>query len=305
MELRHLRYFLAVAQELSFTRAAERVGIAQPPLSYQITNLEHELGTPLFNRTRRSVALTPAGEALVPYAKLILNLTENAASSIKALGSGQSGTLRVGALFSTIYTFLPAVIQRFRTIRPDVKLLIQQMTVKEQLAALQDGTIDVGLLRGPPETGDLKARTLANERFMAAIPHGHPLGDQDIVSLDALVQQPFLMISSTFNRDFTARVRSMLSRYETNLHVVEEVTDIHALIGLVAAGLGVTLVPESISHIRPEGVRFRAISGADMTIPLNLVWLSDSYAPPREAFVSCAEEVAADRFGQTPPGDDQ
>lgn len=297
MELRHLRYFLAVAQELSFTRAAERVGIAQPPLSYQISNLEHELGTTLFNRTRRSVALTPAGEALVPYAKLILNLTENAASSIKALGSGRSGTLRVGALFSTIYTFLPAVIQQFRATRPDVKLLIQQMTVKEQLAALRDGTIDVGLLRGPSETEGLIARTLANERFMAAMPEGHPLDDRDVVPVEMLVEHPFLMISSAFNPDYASRVRLLLSQFEGRLQVVEEVTDIHALIGLVAAGLGVTLVPESIAHIRPEGVRFRAIDGADITIALNLVWLPDSYVPSREAFVSCAEDVASRRFG--------
>jgi len=152
MELKQLRFFLAVAETLNFTRAAERVGIAQPPLSQRIRALERELGAELFKRTKRSVALTKAGEALLIHARRMMNASENAVSQVRAVRAGQLGVLQVGAIFSAIYNWMPATLRILSSTSPGIQVNLREMTIPNQLRALREGEIDVGLLRPPLAT---------------------------------------------------------------------------------------------------------------------------------------------------------
>src|SRR5690554_6734913 len=170
MELRQLRYFLAVAEELHFTRAAERLGISQPPLSQQIIGLEHELGVTLFLRDKRNVALTAAGEELVRHARRILNTTAQAGLEVQAVAKGERGLLKIGAVFSSLYGLVPEAVSAFHAKWPDVQISLHEITVRQQIDALVDGSIDIGILRGPFSHPLISVFTLFEERQVVALP---------------------------------------------------------------------------------------------------------------------------------------
>ncbi|WP_279358772.1 LysR family transcriptional regulator [Methylobacterium indicum] len=260
MELRHLRYFVAVAESLSFTAAAERLGVSQPPLSQQIRDLEAELGTPLLWRTSRSVALTPAGTAFLARARGILGAVEEACAEARAVGAGRTGTLDLGLTGSILAGPLGGLIRVFGERYPDVLVRLHEMPPGEQPAALHAQRIDLGFLRRPPEDPALRVVQAWPEAVGVALPAGHRLAAQGAIALADLRDEPFVSL----------RLRD--SRFATDLweacrnagfvpRLVQQVVESASLVNLVAAGLGVALVPESAGAVPRPDVAYRPLLG--------------------------------------------
>lgn len=302
MELRQLRYFLAVAEELNFTRAAERVGIAQPPLSMQISGLERELGVPLFTRTKRRVALTAAGEALVRHARRVINTTQQAADVVQAIARGEEGSLSIGAIFSSIYTVVPRALRAYTGSHPGVDLRLQEMTNVQQVLALREGRIDLGILRGPLADPDLDTTVLFSEPFVAAIPADHPLAEKTRVSPDDVAAYPLISISPAANQTFSARMVGTLFDRDHHLNIVQEVVDMHTLIGLVGAGLGISVVPASLQSIRISQVVYRPFTRATPSTAMQMAWRKDSASRTLQPFVACAQAAVGSGVGDLVKG---
>lgn len=276
IQLRQLRYFLAVAEELNFTRAADRMGMAQPPLSQQISNLERELGAELFLRSNRSVTLTEAGRALMVHAYRLLNAAEQAALDVAEIAKGDGGVLKIGAIFSAIYTVVPQALRAFSEMRPNVTVRLAEMTISQQIEALRSGEIDAGILRGPILEPDLMAQSLISETFVAAIPADHPLAAKAMVSLSELASAPLIIISPSLSRLYSMKMTTALLERDYALNIVQEVADMHTLLGLVGSGLGLSLVPASLQAIQLVHVVYRPIKEPMPTSTLQIVWRRDN-----------------------------
>ena len=291
IELRQLRYFLAVAEELNFTRAAKRMGIAQPPLSQQIIALERQLRATLFTRSRRQVSLTPEGRALENYARRIINTTLAAAEMIQAIAKGEDGPLAIGAIFSSIYALIPHILPHFSQKFPGVRVHLQEMTISQQIAALRDETIDVGILRGPVTDPNLETLKLFEEPFVAVVPASSPLAQLHEVTLQQVASEPLIRVYPSANRDYSRLMFGALESKGLKLNVVHEVSDTHTLIGLVGAGFGVSLVPASLQHIQIKRVKYVSIIEETPKTEVTLAWKGSSVSPIRENFVSVVRKV--------------
>lgn len=270
MELRQLRYFVAVAEELSFTRAAARVGIAQPPLSQQIKALEQELGVALFLRSKRHVALTAAGSTFLAHARRTLLSAEEARSVARSMGQGVHGAISVGAIYTAAYTIVPQCLRAFRAAFPLVRVTLREMGIAEQHRALHDGSIDVGLLRPPLLDATLDYVTLLREPLVAVLPARHALARQKRVSLAALAAEPFVSLPALVRDSVGAVVAEMFARGGLRPEIVQEVAEMHTLICLVASGLGVSVVPASVADMRMRDIAYRPILGETPLTPLCL-----------------------------------
>src|SRR5262245_30953575 len=193
IELRHLRYFLVVAEELHFTRAAERLHIAQPPLSQMIRRLEHELGVSLFHRTKRQVALTDAGVIFLEEAKRALAQAEHAIQSVRRAHKGELGRLTVGFIGSAAYSVLPPIVRRFRQLYPDVDLNLQELSTVQQVRALREGQLQVGFLRPFEQEPTLKRTVVLREPLLVALPEHHWLSQQAKISMRMLANESFIL----------------------------------------------------------------------------------------------------------------
>lgn len=293
IELRQLRYFLAVAEELSFTLAAKRMGIAQPPLSQQIFALEHQLGVKLFLRSKRQVSLTLEGETLVLYARRIINTTRAAAEIVQAVSKGEDGPLALGSIFSSIYTLIPVILPPFVQRYPGVKLHLQEMTISQQIAALMEERIDVGIVRGPIAEPDLETASLFTEGFVAVVPSGSPMADAATLSIEEIARQKLIRVYPSANRDYSRRMFAALIDKGYVLNIVQEVSDTHTLIGLVAAGIGVSLVPASFQNMQIRQVRYIKLREETPTTTLLLAWRKGGTSPTGKNFVRIAREIVA------------
>jgi DNA-binding transcriptional LysR family regulator len=292
IELRQLRYFLAVAEHLNFTRAAEQMGIAQPPLSQHILALERQLNVKLFVRSRREVALTPEGEALVSFARRLNNTTQMAAEVVQAIARGEDGPLALGAIFSSIYAVIPRILPPFIQEYPKVKLHLQEMTISQQITALRDHRIDAGILRGPINERGFDAITLFQEPFVAVVPAGHRLGNECTLTLAQIADQPLIRIYPTANRDFSRRMFGALLDRGHKLNIVQEVSDTHTLIGLVAAGVGISLVPASLQTIQVAQVKYIPLREKTPMTTLQLVYNKENVSAVLRNFVRMVESLA-------------
>jgi len=292
IELKQLRYFLAVAEHLNFTRAAEQMGIAQPPLSQHILALERQLNVKLFARSRREVSLTPEGEALVGFARRLNNTTQMAAEVVQAISRGEDGPLALGAIFSSIYAVVPLILPPFMRSFPKVKLHLQEMTISQQITALKDHRIDAGILRGPIGDRELEAVTLFEEPFVAVVPAGHKLSKETTVTLAQIAEEPLIRVYPTANRDFSRRMFGALLNKGYKLNVVQEVSDTHTLIGLVAAGVGVSLVPASLQTIQIAQVKYLPLREKTPMTTLQLVYNKENSSAVLRNFVRLVEGMA-------------
>jgi DNA-binding transcriptional LysR family regulator len=292
IELRQLRAFLAVAEELNFTRAAEKLGIAQPPLSQQILALEHQLRVQLFIRNRRQVSLTREGEVLMTYARRLINTTLLATDVVRAISRGEDGPLALGSIFSSIYAVIPHILPLFVSKYPRIKVHLQEMTVSQQIAALKEGKIDAGILRGPIADPDLQHFTLLQEKFVAVVSSDHPFAAQSEVTLAQLASQPLIRIFPSANRDFSRRMFGALVDAGFELNIVQEVSDTHTLIGLVAAGVGVSLVPASLQNIQIRQIRYIPVREETPLTPLDLMWHRENDSPILRNFVAMTRDIA-------------
>lgn len=295
VELRLLHAFVAVAEELHFGRAAKRLHISQPPLSMQIRRLEQQLEVRLFDRDRRHVQLTEAGTFLLDRARHLLAESERARLEVQRIAQGESGVLAVGYTPTAMYEFLPKLIRDFAKLRPDVRLEWLEMRSGQQPSALRERRIEVGFACGPLAQPDLTERVLVRERLVAAIPTTHSLARRSKLSVQALASQPIVLVKRSVEPVWADACRVSIEQAGHALTVVQEADTKLALLGLVAAGVGLSPVSVSMRHLRRRGVVFRDLTGLSLTLPL--VMLTTAHPSVRATQLMKVAVNAARRSG--------
>ncbi|HEY1928552.1 MAG TPA: LysR family transcriptional regulator [Caulobacteraceae bacterium] len=263
MELRHIRYFLAVAEERHFTRGAAKVGIGQPPLSQQIKDLELEVGAPLFRRLAHGAELTPAGEAFLAGVKEMPDLAERAAKAARRAARGETGSLRVGFTASSAFNrVVPATIRAFRRAFADIDLTLEEANTTRLLAGLQDGSLDLAFLR-PDAAGTeaLQVRVVSEEPMVAALPANHPCAARTEIELADLRTEPFLLFPRPVSPTLYDSVIDACRKAGFDPVMGQAAPHMASIVTLVAAELGVSIVPASLSQLVVTGVAYRPIAG--------------------------------------------
>jgi DNA-binding transcriptional LysR family regulator len=273
VELRHLRYFVAVAEERHFGRAAERLHIAQPPLSQQIRRFEAELGEPLLYRTTRSVELAPAGEVLLPRAREILAACDAAVEDARRAARGEYGRLAIGFTGSTTYATLPSVAAALREELPGVVLDLRgELLTPAQVGRLLDRTLDLGLLRPPVHDRNLVTEVVHSEPLVAVLPESHPLADAEAIPLEELAGDPFITYPSHFRSVVHDAVEDACAAHGFEPIAAHEVSETATLVSFVAAGLGVSLVPASVQNMTVHGAIYRPLTEDTTRVELAVAW---------------------------------
>jgi DNA-binding transcriptional LysR family regulator len=275
MELRHIRYFLAVAEEENFTRAAAKLGIGQPPLSQQIRDLENEIGAMLFHRVPHGAELTEAGTAFLPEARAALASAEKAKLAAQRATRGQTGRLALGFTASSAFnTAVSGTIRRFRGQWPEVSLSLTEMNSNWLMEKLMREEIDVAFIRpGLEDPKDVRLKRLADEPMLVALPAHHPLAKHEKVPLSALAGQPFILFPRTVGLSLYDDIVRGCRDAGFELVVTQEAPQIPSVVNLVAADLGVSIVPASIAHLALDGVAYRPIEGPPLVARLGLAML--------------------------------
>jgi LysR family transcriptional regulator, benzoate and cis,cis-muconate-responsive activator of ben and cat genes len=298
MELRHLRYFLAVADELHFGRAAARLHIAQPPLSRQIQQLEEELGFALFTRTARRVRLTDAGRAFHAEARSIVARVGEATEAARRVARGEAGALAVGFVASATYALLPRLYRRFRERHPGVALTLAELSTAEQVEALRAGHIQVGLARPPVGDDTLAVEPLDEEPLVVALPARHRLAAERDVPLRALAAEPFVLFPRRPRPGWIDFVLGACAAAGFRPIVAQEVLELSTTVTLVAAGIGVTLVPASAQALRLAGVTYRPLRAPSPRTRLVALSRADEPRAAVRHFLDTAREVLGERSGR-------
>jgi DNA-binding transcriptional LysR family regulator len=265
IELRHLRYFLAVAETLHFSKAAERLGIAQPPLSQQIKRLEQLLGHRLFDRTTRGVKLTLAGQLLAERARSTIEKIQDDLAQVRRLGRGEEGTLTVGFSGSIMFTDLPVAIERYRRRYPKVELRLRELTTSLQIAALLNGTLDLAFLRDGDPTEGIQMSTLIEEHYVAVLPHTHALARKRSLRVLDLREEPFVLFARRMGPLAFDRTIACCERTGFRPNIVQDAPQWPTLVRLVAAGLGVSLAPACVAKVAIPGAVYREVHSACRT----------------------------------------
>lgn len=262
MELRHLRYFIAVAEELHFGRAAQQLGISQPPLSQQIQALEQELGARLFDRTNRRVELSEAGRLFLEEARQVLAQVEKAADVARRAQLGELGEMKIGFTSSAPFTSkIPKALYAFRQRFPAVHLNLQEMSSRDVAAGVFDESIDVGLMRPMPLPEGLVTTELLREPLVAVLNASHPLAQcsERGLYMAQLADEPFVFFPRSYGSGLHAQLLSLARQAGFTPHFAQEVGEAMTIIGLVSAGLGVSVLPASYQRMRIEGVVYRTL----------------------------------------------
>jgi DNA-binding transcriptional LysR family regulator len=290
MELRHLQYFVAVAEELHFGRAAQRLNMAQPPLSQQIRHLEEELGVQLFQRTRRHVELTDAGQAFLQEARLTLAQAEHAVKIARQAGRGEIGRLTIGFVGSATYEALPNIIRNFQVRYPNVQLILRELTTTQQVRALHDKRIHIGLLRPPINDDDtLVLEPLIKEPIILALPENHPLSRQSSLTVEALAHEHFILFPRHLGPGLYDQIIGLCQQAGFSPQVTQEAIQMQTILGLVATGLGIALIPASAQHLRSAGVVYCRLD-TNIYVELAMAWRKDEASPVLQAFLKIIRE---------------
>ncbi|MES2299642.1 MAG: LysR family transcriptional regulator [Pseudomonadota bacterium] len=295
MELRHLRYFIAVAEELNFTRAAERLHIGQPPLSHAIQMLERDVGALLFERTKRSVRMTEAGRLFLQDARRILDMSAQAAETARRAARGEAGELRIGFTFSTPFTPLFAtVINAYRQQYPQVLLTLHEMSTMRQLDAIGLRDMDLGFVRPPeaPAAPPISLLPLRTDPLLVVLPQAHRLAAKKTVALAELADAPFVMYPPGAGTGIYPQIFRLCRAAGFVPRVAQEAGEAATIIGLVAAGCGVSILPAPFEHIRMAGVCYRPLREREAATTLLLARRADQHAPLVDAFVALAAKAA-------------
>lgn len=273
IELRHLRYFIAVAEELHFGHAAARLNISQPPLSQQIQILEQQIGARLFARTNRSVSLTEAGRQFLADSRQILSQVDDAAARAARLHHGETGELRIG--FTSSAPFIKAVSDTLSTFRrryPDVHIQTRETNTREQIVPLNEGALDLGLMRNTHLPDTLVWERVLREPLLAMVPRDHPLASQTCVSLRELAREPFVFFDPHVGTGLYDDILGLMRRYDLTPAITQEVGEAMTIIGLVAAGLGVSILPASFRRVQLLEMCWLPIEEQDAVSEMWLVW---------------------------------
>lgn len=269
MELRHLRYFVAVAEEKSFNKAAERLYISQPPLSRQIKQLEEEIGVILIDRENRPLKLTEAGEFFYEHALQILKKSDDLCSMTMRKGNFDN-SLSIGFVSSILYGLLPKIIARFRGVYPNIDIKLYELNSWQQTQALTEGKIDVGFGRLLFEDASIRRILLREERLVVAVPMGHHLlkEQQTSISLIDLTNENLLLYPMAPRPSFIDYVLELFEARNLKANYFTEVRELHVALGLVAAGEGLTIVPKTLEHLRSQEVGYIAFEEDFLTSPI-------------------------------------
>jgi len=290
MELRHLRYFVALADELNFTRAAQRLGITQPSLSSQIRQLEAEMGTSLLRRETRGVELTDAGKLMFEEARLILAEVERAKMGVGRRARGETGKINIGSAGATYFhPLIPTIIYEFKKKYPDVVLTPEESNTSLLLARVRAGAIDLAFVRPPlSDTDGLRVEPLVKEPILMVLPAEHPLGRSKSAPLSALAQERIILFTRAINPAVYDAILAAIARAGFSPYLAQEAPQAASAIPMVAAGLGVTLVPKSMSRLHPDGVVFIPIKGPSLSAEICLAYRRTQRSAAVRNFVTVA-----------------
>ncbi|MUG95062.1 LysR family transcriptional regulator [Scytonema sp. UIC 10036] len=291
MELRHLRYFVTVAEELHFGRAAERLQMAQPPLSHQIRQLELELGVELFHRTKRSVQLTEVGQLFLEEARQILIQAGQAVQIVQQASSGEVGRLVLGFVGSATYSILPDTLKLFRKKFPKVLLSLHEMTTAEVVQALHEKRIHLGFVRPPINDEELIIESVFKESFIVALPKSHPLERETKIYLKMLANEPFILFPRHLGSGFYDQIVAMCQKAGFSPQVAQEAVQMQTIVSLVAAELGVAIVPASMQNLQRVGVVYKLLAEETPQAELAMIWRRDEKSPVLHKFLDIVREI--------------
>ncbi|AZC27588.1 LysR family transcriptional regulator [Pseudomonas sessilinigenes] len=294
LELRHLRYFKAVAEELSFTRAAAKLHMAQPPLSQQIKQLEEDLGVVLFERQGRPLRLTEAGRQFLLKVRGILDDVQSSVREVRELAEGHGGRLSIGFAGSVMYNKLPELLGLFRQCYPGVELEFRELLAAQIGPALLARDIDLGLARPALEDDPaFQQRLLLQEPLVVAVPTGHRLAGREDIAIQDLDQERTVLYPRFPLPSLTDLIQNTLERLGVHLHLVQHVENLQAALGLTRAGVGLTFVPQSVGAELRQGIVFLAIRDNPLFSPLSAAWLAGTSSAPLRNFLPLLNLVSS------------
>lgn len=296
MELRQLREFLALAEERNFRRAAERLHMAQPPLTRQIRALEEEMGAPLFVRTPKGVDLTAAGQALLDEAPNLLKLAARAKERTQLTGKGLVGKLEVGVFGSGVLDVIPRLLARFHRARPEIEIELHSLTKAQQIEALRERRITVGFNRLFPPEPDLAIETVLRERLMVAMVKTHPLARKREITVRDMDNAPLIVYPASPLPGLAQQVASAFQREGARMNVVQAVEDVMTSIALVAGGFGISVATESTASLQLPGVVYRPLNSRYLKdIELACIHRRDDPSPVLATFLEVVRTFAQER----------
>ncbi len=291
MELRHLYYFVAVAEELHFSRAAQRLHIAQPPLSQQIRNLEEELGVQLFERTKRRVELTDAGQVFLQQVRPTLRQIEEAVRSAQRASRGEIGRLVVGFNSSATYSVLPKILRVFRERCPEVELVLHELTTSQQLERFHHNQIDTGILYLPVEESSLNILSVLKEPLVIALPETHPLATQPQISILSLINEPFILPPHHLGAGLYSQIMSLFQQAGFTPKIAQEAILLQTAVSLVAGGVGIAIVPASVQNLQRTGVVYKSMQEQPPEVEIAVVWRRNDSSLVLQKFLHVVSEI--------------
>jgi DNA-binding transcriptional LysR family regulator len=293
IELRQFRQFVAVAEELNFRRAAQRLHMAQPPLTVAVRRIEDELGLVLIQRTNRIEGLTQAGQIFLAEARRTLVQANRAIDAAKRAGEGMTGSLRITFVASVAHDLLPRALRRFRTHHPEIQLSLDEATTAQQLLALREDRADVGFVVLPfVDATGLTVTSLRKDSLVAAVPNGHPLAARRALKLSDLARESWILFPARYGFGLHGRIMAACASAGFVPRVAQEAVQMETIVNLVAGGMGVALVAPAMATARRPGVAFRPITGPGSPIDYELALAFSQPSPVVDAFVSTAQAVA-------------
>ncbi|MCG1008473.1 LysR family transcriptional regulator [Salinicoccus sp. ID82-1] len=291
MELRHIRYFQAVAKHLHFSKAAKELNISQPPLSKQIRLLEEELGVKLFKRNNRNVELTEAGIYFANSCKFILNLLDKEIETTREMHKGELGTITLGFSGSVVYNILPTVIKELKRRYPNLNLIVEQHTSSEQEKHILNGNINLGMLVPPTRSEKIETLLIKKEGFLVVLPKTHEIAqNQEPIDLSLLKEEKFIMTRETSGKGYYDSIIALCKSAGFYPNIVQNAQEQQTIISLVASELGIAVVPESSASILNEEVVFKKINQSHKKSTA-LAWHKDSQSPAVKIFKELVEDL--------------
>jgi DNA-binding transcriptional LysR family regulator len=304
MELRHLRHFVVLAEELHFGRAARRLSISQPPLSFSIRRLEEDLGVRLFERTSRQVRLTAAGAAFLVESRRILGQADDARALVGRIAAGLSGRLQLGFVASMLYRGLPELLARFRREHPGIELALRELNSGEQVEALRAGRLDAGFIHAPTLPAGLEGVAWLTEPFVCCLPQGHPQAQRRRADLAALAGEPLVLFAREASPEYHDRIVSLCAESGFTPEQRHEVRHWLTVLAFVAAGMGVALVPASLARAGMAGVRFVALGNRRVQSVTRMVWAPERSTPALRSLAGLLGTISAGKEDMEAPVDE-
>ncbi len=291
MDIRKMRYFITVAEELNFSRAAERLMMAQPPLSQEIRKLEEELGVQLFHRTKRMVELTDAGKIFLEGARQTLLQVDRTIKETQLADEGKIGHLIIGFVDSTETVI--DILKKFRERFPRIQLILREMTTDQQIKALYEKQIHIGFIRSKQNNEILVSEVCSKERLKLVLHENHALVSLPNISIKELVDEPFILFPRHFGTNFYDLIISYFWEHGVSLNIVQEAIQMQTIVNLVATGMGISVVPSSVESYKKSGVMYKDIQENTPKINLYVGWRQDEKSVVLENFLTVVREVYA------------